>query len=42
MMKTTKLKGHIYHANQVFEKIAQRRFNKDTAKIESWLGEQKP
>src|SRR5262249_46762197 len=42
MMKTTKLKGHIYGANQVFESIAQKRFNKDTVKIEKWLSEQGP
>lgn len=38
-MKTSSLPGHIYHANLVFEKIAGRRFNKDTNKIEDWLRE---
>ena len=38
-MKTSCLPGHIYHANLVFEKLAGRRFNKDTKKIEEWLRE---
>jgi HEAT repeat protein len=38
-MKTSSLPGHIYHANLVFEKLAGRRFNKDTKKIEEWLRE---
>lgn len=42
MMKTSKLNGHIYLANQAFEQIAGRRFNKDTAKIEAWLKTRKP
>jgi len=41
IMKTTKLEGHIYHGNQVFEKIAGRKFYKDTNKIEAWLEDNK-
>ncbi|MCX6855295.1 MAG: HEAT repeat domain-containing protein [Verrucomicrobia bacterium] len=38
-MKASNLDGHIYHANLVFEKLAGKRFNKDTKKIEEWLRE---
>ncbi|WP_411845568.1 HEAT repeat domain-containing protein [Roseibacillus persicicus] len=41
VMKTSKLQGHVYHANQAFEKMAGRRFGKDTAKIEAWIKSRK-
>lgn len=40
VMKTTTYPGHIYGANEAFEKVAGKRFYKNTDKIEKWLMEE--